>query len=163
MAGTERVECVSFGRPFMTGKMTSQSNNTRVQEVSIYERQYIKTAYRQIVHWAHRAHNPSYKLQWLIYRNSQAERNMAILRGSVHRMLNVVSSGGMPKWQEVYLPEGIGNGHRAASQMLVLLMGQYGALPLMAVPKRNNEHNEQTDFWQGCGIDGDGCFRWFNE
>lgn len=53
----------------------------------------------------------------------------------------------MPKWQEVYLPEGIGNGHRATSQMLVLLMGQYGALTLMAVPKRNNEHNEQTDYW----------------
>lgn len=128
----------------MTGKMTSQSNNTRVQEVSIYERQYIKTAYRQIVHWAHRAHNPSYKLQWHIYRNSQAERNMAILRGSVHRMLNVVSSGGMLQWQEVYLPERMGNGHRATSQMLVLLMGQYRALTLMAVPKRNNEHNEQT-------------------
>lgn len=89
---------------------------------------------------------------------------MALLRGSVHRMLNVVSSGGMLQWQEVYLPEGMGNGrHRAASQMLVLLMGQYGALTLMAVPKRINEHNEQTDYWQGCGIDGDGCFRWVNE
>ena len=78
-------------------------------------------------------------------------------------MLNVVSSGGMLQRQEVYLPEGISNGHRATSQMLVLLMGQYGALTLMAVPKRNNEHNEQTDYWQGCGIDGDGCFRLVNE
>ena len=59
-------------------------------------------------------------------------------------MLNVVSSEGMLQWQEVYLPDGMGNGHRATSQMLVLLMGQYGALTLMAVPKRNNEHNEQT-------------------
>lgn len=27
-------------------------------------------------------------------------------------MLNVVSSGGMPQWQEVYLTEGMGNGQR---------------------------------------------------
>ena len=33
----------------------------------------------------------------------------------------------------------------------------------MAVPKRNNKPKEQKDYWQGCGIDGDGCFRLVNE